>query len=237
MPGIHLAGCRIFYIPKNTLELCCGTQLSYLKSFWFFWILLLRYVRQNQGRIYPRANYFHYWGKTGLHTAANPNELQGFPVQLWGLVVMGALPGLCKHWELLPWILSCGSFPSLEGLPHTHALITILLNGSKEILYRPLHSLSEYSSPLRYFTLRILTALVSQTYSYTSSPQRVWHTPLRPPLPAPLLRDSFKAVSLDNHKFHLIFFTDIGDHCPLLPNPLCLENCCFIKKKNKTWSK
>ena len=41
----------------NTPELCSGTRLSYLETVWFFLVLLLLTVRQNQCGVYSRANY------------------------------------------------------------------------------------------------------------------------------------------------------------------------------------
>ena len=46
-----------FCVSINTLELCSGTQLSYLETVLSFLVLLLITIRQNQCRVYSWANY------------------------------------------------------------------------------------------------------------------------------------------------------------------------------------
>lgn len=48
---------RYFCFPASILELCSGTQLNYLETAWFFWVLFSGFVRWDQSGLWPSTNY------------------------------------------------------------------------------------------------------------------------------------------------------------------------------------
>ena len=54
---LTLLDTRYFCFPESILELCSGTQLNYLKTAWFFWVLFSGFVRWDQSGLWPSTNY------------------------------------------------------------------------------------------------------------------------------------------------------------------------------------
>ena len=52
---------RYFCFPASILELCSGTQLNYLETAWFFWVLFSGFVRWDQSD--PALIIVLYWDK------------------------------------------------------------------------------------------------------------------------------------------------------------------------------
>lgn len=82
----YIVGCWIFFcIPINILELLpAGIQLSYLEILLIFWVLLLRFTRQDWSRAQSRANFPPRQSQSLLCAFPNAPWIMQFPSLSFG---------------------------------------------------------------------------------------------------------------------------------------------------------
>lgn len=108
--SVHL---DIFYwmptlwIPIKTLKLCSGMKLSFLETFWSFWVLFLKFVRQEQNSVKSAVNFSSLLRQTPFD----------YFTQCW-LVGTGNITGLVRYIDTVPFN------PFRWGFPQVHAIFS-----------------------------------------------------------------------------------------------------------------
>ena len=116
MPNVNfsLLGSVCFSFLINNIDHCSGTQLSYVETIWFFWLLLLRHLWWVQNKAQSRANFFIQLRQD------LPDYSTECPVKSEFSSLSGEnrlCPAVCECWALIWQILPNGSLPASGGFP------------------------------------------------------------------------------------------------------------------------
>lgn len=112
--NFSLLGSVCFSFLINNIDHCSGTQLSYVETIWFFWLLLFRHLWWAQNKTQSRANFF-----IPLRQDL-PDYSTECPVKFEFSSLAGEnrlCPAVCECWALIWQILPNGSLPASGGFP------------------------------------------------------------------------------------------------------------------------